>query len=92
MAIVITFMASKVFIEGIMYGNLLKGVFNCWLVVLGSLWTGLGNTLLINYERFVRARGLPVQDVEAQIQSELSNLYNNSESVVPPHGPNSFEV
>ena len=47
MAIVITFMASKVFIEGIMYGNLLKGVFNCWLVLLGSLRTGLGNSLLI---------------------------------------------
>jgi hypothetical protein len=86
-AIVIIFMAIKAFIEGIMYGNLLKGLFNCWLVVLGSLWTGLGNSLLIRHERFVRSRGLPVQDLEAQIQPVVPNTRPNvssdSDAVVP---------
>jgi hypothetical protein len=86
-SLIIIFMAVKSAVEAVMYGNLLKGLFNCWLVALGSLWTGLGNALLARHARFVSTRGLGDTDVEAapvpSAPSRIAAVHIENEAPLP---------
>ncbi|KAK3917057.1 Enteropeptidase [Frankliniella fusca] len=55
---IITFAIRSV-AESIVYGRLLAGVFGCGKVILGTIWTSLGQAFLIQHDRFVQSRGLP---------------------------------